>query len=131
MSGIAHGCLADVLKDMENGTYDFTENGKCCQCGACCSDLLPMTDKEIKTIKEYIAKHNIKECRHLSVLAEPTFDLTCPFLNTDKDKEKCMIYPVRPKICSSFTCCPSKRSKQSKAYVDRCKLVSVRETFYG
>lgn len=131
MSSISHGVLEEVLKNMSDGTYDFTDNGKCCQCGSCCSDLLPMTEKEIKTIKEYIAKHEIKECRHLTVLAEPFLDLTCPFLNTDKDKEKCMIYPVRPKVCSSFTCCPSKRGKPSQAYVNQCKVVSVRETFYG
>ena len=46
--------LADAIEDMRNGTYDFTNNGECIQCGACCSNYLPMTQKEIATIRRYI-----------------------------------------------------------------------------
>ena len=35
-------------------------NGKCSNCGGCCIPWLPLTYKEIDTIKDYISKHNIK-----------------------------------------------------------------------
>lgn len=33
-----------------------------------------------------------------------SIDFLCPFLNTNKEKEKCMIYEVRPNICKSYLC---------------------------
>lgn len=46
--------LAEAIKDMKSSTYDFTEAGRCVQCGACCSNYLPMTRKEIATIHRYV-----------------------------------------------------------------------------
>ena len=48
------GTLAEVYKDMENGVYNFCKDGRCIGCGKCCSDLLPLSSKEIKEIKRYI-----------------------------------------------------------------------------
>ena len=42
--------LESVKKGMDDNIYNFTVNGKCSQCGACCSDLLPMSEKEIREI---------------------------------------------------------------------------------
>ena len=53
--------LEQMMADMNNGTYDLTCNGECTQCGNCCSNLLPMTEDEIATIRKYIKKHHIKE----------------------------------------------------------------------
>lgn len=131
MSGILHGCLSDVAREMEKGVFDFTDNGRCIQCGSCCSDLLPMTEKEIKVIKEYVRKNDIKESMHMCLLAEPHFDLTCPFLDTSKDKEKCKIYEVRPRVCRDFICCPSKRKNMNEKFVSQCVLVDVRSTFFN
>lgn len=78
------GTLKQVRKDMEHGVYDMTDNGKCTGCGNCCSNLLPMTDKEIEIIFQYIKKYNIKECKHGIPLANPILDMTCPFLNAGK-----------------------------------------------
>ena len=81
------GTIEQVLQDMKNGVYDFTENGKCSQCGACCSNMLWLSDSEISRIKRYIKKHNIKEQKHVAppVLPEqPKFHLTCPFLNQNR-----------------------------------------------
>lgn len=47
---------------------DFTFNGKCSNCGQCCSNLLPLSDSEVKRIKQYIKKHNIKEQRHNAMI---------------------------------------------------------------
>ena len=83
------GNIEQLLKEFSDGTYDLTDNGKCTQCGQCCSNILPMTEDEIATIRKYIKKHRIKEHRHNYPTATPTMDMTCPFLNDDKSKEKC------------------------------------------
>lgn len=78
---------------------DFTHNGKCCNCGECCSNFLPLSRKEVKRIKSYIKKHHIKEQRHNALMG---VDMTCPF--RDETNKKCLIYEVRPDICRAFNC---------------------------
>lgn len=73
------------------------ENQHCTGCGACCSALLPVTDKEIKKIRKYIKEHNIKPLKPLGLV-------DCPFCDISKNKEKCLIYPVRPWICKIYQC---------------------------
>ena len=96
------GFFEDILADMEAGIYDFTENGKCSNCGSCCSDFLPVSDKEIKVIRKYMKQHNIKEQKHFVPAAHPVVDLTCPFRNNSK--KICEIYEVRPMICREWQC---------------------------
>ena len=123
--------LEQMITDMNNGVHDLTCNGECTQCGNCCSNLLPMTEDEIATIHKYIRKHHIKEHRHNYPTATPTMDITCPFLNDDKSKEKCEIYSVRPRICREFICCPSKRPPiDDLGYKLKCKTVDVRKEFF-
>lgn len=127
--------IGQMIKDMEHGVYDFTKDGKCSQCGACCSDLLPISESEYSRIKRYIKKHNIKEQKHTapSVLVEqPKLDLTCPFLNENKKTEKCTIYPVKPLICSCFVCSdPQGARNHPELYGEERVPVSMRETFFG
>lgn len=123
--------LEEMQKCLNNGTCDKTDNGKCTQCGGCCSNLLPMTDKEIEVIHKYIKRYHIKEYKHLIPLAQPVIDMTCPFLNDDKPTEKCMIYEVRPQICKSFICRPSLRPKLDLKYGLQARIVNVREEFFG
>lgn len=124
--------IKKMMDDMNNGVYDLTRCGECTQCGSCCSNILPMTEKEIVTIRKYIKSHNIKERRHNYPIATPPIDMTCPFLNDDKPKEKCEIYSVRPRICREFICCPSKRQPiDDWGYKLKCKVVDVRKEFYG
>ena len=78
---------------------DFTKDGKCSNCGQCCSNLLPLSEVEIKRIKAYIKKHGIKEQRHNALMA---VDMTCPF--RDERNKKCLIYEIRPAICREFMC---------------------------
>lgn len=124
------GTLADMQEQFRNGTYDLTDNGKCTQCGECCSNILPMTDEEIHIIRKYIKEHSIKEHRHLLPLSEPSIDMTCPFLDDSKETEKCDIYNVRPRICREFICCPSKRKPLDLKWGLRAKVVDVRKTFF-
>ena len=124
--------IEEMLEEFSNGTYDLTNNGKCTGCGSCCSNVLPMTENEISTIRKYIKKHNIKEHRHNLPTVEPTIDMTCPFLDDSKKCDKCDIYAVRPRICRDFICCPSKRPKiNDLAYKLKCRIVNVRSEFFG
>ena len=88
----------------EADVTDLTNNGECSKCGECCSALLPVSDDEIKQIRQYRKSHHIKP---KSVVRAPmtnhTIDLTCPFLDVGRE-QKCMIYEVRPLICKKFTC---------------------------
>lgn len=123
------GTLEEVMKDMKCGVFEFTKDGKCSGCGQCCSNYLPISSKEIKEIKRYVKKHHITEQKHNypSVVA---FDLTCPFLDDSKEKEKCLIYPVRPEICRDFVCNnPNGAIKNKKLMHKKYAAVDMREIF--
>lgn len=123
--------LESVKKGMDDNIYNFTVNGKCSQCGACCSDLLPMSEKEIIEIRRFIKKNGITECKHLLPTANPCMDMTCPFLDTDKKSEKCRIYPVRPAICRQFICDSEKRAKHNRELLKQTRrIVDVRREFF-
>ena len=122
--------LEYVRRGMEDNIYNFMKDGKCSNCGNCCSNILPMSDKEVEEIRRYVKKHNIKECRHLLPAAGNSYDMTCPFRNNDT--KKCMIYSVRPQICKSFVCDSEKRAKHNRKLLGQTrKVVMVREEFYG
>lgn len=82
---------------------DFTMNGSCSRCGACCGDILPMEANEIRSIRRYVRKHHIKPVENKVPMPTPLFDLSCPF--RDEAKKECRIYEVRPWICRQFICC--------------------------
>jgi hypothetical protein len=128
------GTLEDVRRDVEHGVYDNTDHGICTGCGECCTNLLPMTDSEIVTIRRYIIKHGIRQrVRKMNFLSDPVMDMTCPFLDDSKKKDKCTIYPVRPQVCRSFNC--RKYAEGILPNVTRSLLEAkprdVRHTFYG
>lgn len=124
--------LEYVRKGIEDNLYNYTENGKCSCCGNCCSNLLPISQKEADTIHRYIKKHDIKECKHLLPVATPVLDMTCPFLDTDKKSEKCRIYPVRPEICKQFICDNEQRAKHNRKLIGQTRtVVDVRREFYN
>lgn len=121
--------LKSAIGKMNSGVYDFTDNGKCTQCGACCSNYLPMTQKEIATIHRFVKKHDIKEFKHVFPVSNDTFDMTCPFMDDSKQKEKCRIYSVRPEICKQFIC--SKEKKPFNGHWQQYSVVDMRKEFYG
>lgn len=119
-----------VKRDMEDNIYNYTKDGKCSGCGNCCTNLLPMSPKEIDRIHRYIEKHGIKECKHLFPVATPTYDMTCPFRNNDKGN--CMIYEVRPEICRQFICDNEQLAKHNRALLRSTRrIVDARSEFYG
>ena len=121
--------LKKAAEEMNSGVYDFTDNGKCTQCGACCSNYLPMTQKEADVIHRFVKKHDIKEFKHLLPVSGDAYDMTCPFMDDSKQKEKCRIYPVRPEICKQFIC--SKEKKPFNGHWQQYSVVDMRSEFFG
>lgn len=107
---------------------DFTVGGKCSNCGKCCSNLLPLSNQEVKRIKAYIKKHGIKEQRHNVANA---VDMTCPF--RDEANKKCLIYSIRPAICRQFMCNHSLKDieRNKLNYHKMNKPVFMRSEFFG
>lgn len=126
------GTIEDMRRDMENGVYNFTKDGKCIGCGNCCSNLLPVSETEMRRIFSYIKKNHIKEQKHFAPVAKQMVDLTCPFLDANKKSDKCTIYPVRPAICRCFICSEPKGAiKHKELYEEERPLIDVRRAFYG
>lgn len=71
---------------------------KCKRCGNCCSNYLPLSNKEFNDLKNIIKKRKLKSNKRIF---ESNYYHTCPFLNANN---KCDIYEDRPMICKSFTC---------------------------
>ncbi len=82
---------------------DYTKYGECSGCGECCSRLIPLSSKEINTIKKYMQENNIKINENKFPFAGEVIDMRCPFLNKEKEN-RCTIYEVRPLICREFSC---------------------------
>ena len=96
--------ITQAIHDMFDITDKFVDD-KCSKCGECCGRILPVNDKEIKKIKNFIKGKKLKIFpeRQKTCLAE-IVNFNCPFLDTDSKENKCQIYPVRPKICRVYTC---------------------------
>ena len=124
---------AAVQADKENEQMfrNFTSCGECSNCGSCCTNMLPISGKEKKTIKRYIQKHGIKEQLHRYPTKAPMLDCTCPF-RSDAEK-KCLIYEIRPEICRVFRCDnPMEKIKADRAtYYHKYSLTNMREEFFG
>ena len=107
---------------------DYTTQGKCSNCGACCSDFLPLSDNDIRRIKAYIEEHHIKEQRHNDIQG---YDMTCPF--RDEANKKCLIYKIRPAICKQFMCNHTIEDiqKAKKLFHQKYAPVNMRAVFFG
>ena len=106
---------------------DFTKNGKCSGCGACCSTYLPITQKELKVLKAWVKKNRYKPSNIYAPtnMRGHTLDLTCPFLN--KDTGKCDVYDIRPAICREFIC----NKDISKRYRNAFTVHNLRKDIFG
>lgn len=124
--------LDQAIEDSKKGIIDFTHEGKCSRCGQCCCNYIPLSSGEIKEIKRYIEKHHIKEQTHITPTPNPILDLICPFFDDSEEKNKCTIYPVRGKICSSFICDDPYGSSKNKQLLHRkYQVVNMRKEFFG
>lgn len=80
-------------------------DGSCSGCSSCCHGMtLPITEEEAERMADYAAKKKYLPAP-LEYMpgpwAQPGRKARCPFL----DKGRCVVYPVRPKICRDFLCC--------------------------
>lgn len=123
--------IMEIIGEMKSGVYDFTVDGECSNCGACCSNLLPISGKEIKAIHRFISKRGGKEQRHIIPTVEKVIDCTCPF--RDNTGRRCVIYPVRPAICRDFRCDKPAKNIQAnkKMYHGKYMVVDMRKEFFG
>ncbi len=115
-----YGSILDVPKDGE-GYACHCVDGKCSGCGECCTDMLPLTDRELRRIKAYAKAHNLQEHRQAPFFDPYAVDFTCPFRN--QAERRCEIYPVRPAICRSFVC----SKPLMAAHADRDSIYQGRE----
>lgn len=77
-----------------------TKNGRCTNCGECCSEYIPWTQEEVNKVKAYLFDHpEIKQDKHIIGKDQ---HMLCTF--RDMKNKTCRIYPVRPQVCRSFIC---------------------------
>jgi len=81
------------------------KNGKCSRCGSCCGRVLPLNNRDIKRIRNFVKKHEVK-CMVLHPLPLSNEENhMCPFLIPNRDgTRRCSIYEIRPNICRLFSC---------------------------
>lgn len=75
---------------------NYTINGKCSNCGQCCSDILHLDAKEITQIDKYLKGRKLEQHN------KGENNLNCPFRNDIT--RTCEIYEARPLICQRFKC---------------------------
>lgn len=123
------GTFGDMAREKP---LDLTKDGQCSNCGSCCSNMLPLSDSEVKRIKHYIRQHKIEPRKHLVPLAKQTIDMTCPFMELGK-AEKCTIYPIRPQVCRSFLCSRTilDSARDEELHREKRTPRNVRQTFFG
>ena len=130
----------EFLQYKKNSAYEMTKKGKCTGCGACCSNMLPLTKSEIIEIKRYIKVHNIKPQNHVFVGFSDlkALDMACLFLNINKPDKKCTIYEARPGICRDFVCNKTKEDIAHEVLTNTSLLAEedyyltpMREEFFG
>lgn len=100
-------------------------NGKCVGCGNCCTELLPLTLKEVETIRNYVKENKIKPYSEIffEYNGVPSMNLMCPF--RDLDTKTCRIYEVRPNICRQFKC------NQDTRVIEKNKLIAHNKAKYN
>lgn len=118
-----------TIDTMPTEKHDYSENGECSNCGACCSNLLPMSPGDIKRIRRYIKKHRIKPALH-GIPMDATVDWLCPFMDPGKE-HKCRIYPARPEICRMFFCGKRPTEEEAMRMTDWTPVNVRREFFKG
>lgn len=124
--------VSDALKAIRDTEItDFTVNGQCSNCGGCCSNMLPMTTKEISEIRRYVKRFGIEPQKHFIPSRNPVYDMLCPF--RDNIKHCCTIYKVRPHICRAWNCGAAARGAEfdlTPFLKNGAEKVNIRETFF-
>lgn len=83
-----------------NPSKDLTCKGQCTKCGECCGSIIPLTIEDIRNLKNYVLKNNIKMQKQVLVMKS---QFMCPYYTGNKEKG-CVVYEARPKICRFYQC---------------------------
>lgn len=92
--------IIETIKNIAEGNVKITDNsvcGNCSKCGECCTNFLPVTEKEIDEIQRYVIENNIRPQKQMLIMQNR---LSCPYYNG----KKCLVYEARPLICKKFYC---------------------------
>lgn len=92
--------ITEIIRNIVEGNVKITDNsicGNCSCCGECCTNFLPVTQKEVEILQDYVIKHNIRPQKQMLIMKNI---LSCPY----HDGKKCLVYEVRPLICKEFYC---------------------------
>lgn len=92
--------IIEIIKNIAEGNVKITDNsvcGNCSKCGECCTNFLPVTEKEIDEIQRYVIENNIRPQKQMLIMQNR---LSCPYYNG----KKCLVYEARPLICKKFYC---------------------------
>lgn len=130
--------LKEIIEHIIKQDIKITDNsicGQCSRCGECCTNFLPVTQKEIEIIQDYVIANKIRAQKQMLVMQNR---LTCPYY----DGKKCLIYEVRPLICKEFYCykkptaeLANKFEKDTYIPVDMWAIAKdiekIRSRFYG
>lgn len=106
--------LKEIVEHIVKNDIKITDNsccGNCSKCGECCTNFLPVTQKEIEIIQEYVISNKIRPQKQMLVMQNR---LICPYYNG----KKCLIYEVRPLICKEFYCYKEPSIEASKEFVE-------------
>ena len=112
--------IEEILKTVLSGTAKITDNsicGQCSKCGECCTNLLPVSQKEVDIIQRYVITNKIRPQAQMLVMQNR---LTCPYY----DGKKCLIYEVRPLICKEFYCYKKPNVEMAKKF-EKDKYITV------
>lgn len=92
--------MKEIVQTIAEGKIEIVDcsiNGQCSKCGNCCTNFLPISQRELDVIKDYVIANNIKPQKQVLVMQNM---LTCPYY----DGKNCLIYEARPLICKEFYC---------------------------
>lgn len=106
--------VKEIIEHIVKNDIKITDNscrGQCSKCGECCTNFLPVTQKEIEIIQEYVIANKIRPQKQMLVMQNR---LTCPYYNG----KKCLIYEVRPLICKEFYCYKKPDIETSKKFAN-------------
>lgn len=95
-----------VAKDLAANPTNLMKNGVCSKCGGCCSNILPLSEQDIRRLRSFAEEH--KFVPRLPAGANLIY-AHCPFLiepdpETQPGVKICAAYDARPDVCRIFLC---------------------------
>ena len=121
--------VGEFLQHQINGKVVDLKNPNCNNCNECCSLLSMITPEEYNFYLKYfstdkkgreIFKQGVTRWVEVGRRSN-SFNMMCPFISKTK---RCLIYPIRPRICKEFHCSPS-LNKLDKSSIENSKHYTI------